>query len=100
MMEIQTGKLPNIAASESCQADHLVFLRRTESGGPRLSGIEADEALTRLTQELPRLHADVNHAQILSLERFVKKGSYVLEYSELPPAVDQIRRLLEKGREE
>ena len=100
MMEVQTGKLPNIAASDSCQADHVIFLQRTESGGPRLSSLEGDDALARLTLELPRFDKDINHSQILSLERLVKKGSYVLEYSELPPAVDQIRRLLEKGREE
>ena len=100
MMEVQTGKLPNIAATNRCQADHVIFLQRTQSGGPRLSRIDRDTALTRLTQELPRLDADVNHSQLLSLERLVKKGAYVLAYSELPSAVDQIRRLLEKGREE
>ena len=100
MMDVQTGKLPYIAATDSCQADHVIFLQRTESGGPSLSTLDGNDALARLTQELPRLDADVNHAQVLSLERLVKKGAYVLEYSELPPAVDQIRRLVEKGREE
>ena len=100
MMEVQTGKLPNIAATDSCQADHVVFLQRVGTGSSKLSNIAGGDALARLTHELPRLDADVNRSQILSLERLVKKESYVLEYSKLPPAVDQIRRLLEKGREE
>ena len=100
MMEVQTGKLSNIAASDSCQDGHVIFLQRVGRGSSKLSSLEGDDALARLTLELPRFDKDVNHSQILSLERLVKKGSYVLEYSELPPAVDQIRRLLEKGREE
>ena len=100
MMEVATAKLPNVATSDRCQADHVVFLQRMERGEPSLSSIEHDGALARLTQELPRLDSEVNRSQILSLERLVKKGAYVLEYSQLTRAVNQILRLLEKGREE
>ncbi len=99
MMEVRTGELPNIASSHSCRADHVIFLQRVGRGSSKLSSIGGDEALARLTQELPRLDAEVNRSQVLSLERLVKKRAYVLEYSDLPPAVDRIRRLLEKGRE-
>ena len=100
MMEVRTGELPNIASSHSCRADHVIFLQRVGRGNSKLSSIGGDEALARLTQELPRLDAEVNRSQVLSLERLVKKRVYVLEYSGLQPAVDRIRRLLEKGREE
>ena len=100
MMEVATAKLPKVATSDRCQADHVVFLQRMESGEPSLSTIEHDDALARLTQELPRLDPEVNRSQILSLDRLAKNGSYVLEYSELTPAVNETLRLLKKGREE
>lgn len=95
LIEIRVDQLNGILTGDTCRAECIVFLERQDNGPAELTPLRTHEALERLVQELPKYSKSVIEEQVESLKRLVEAGIYRLRYSELDPAVEQIRGLLE-----
>ena len=91
---VQRSRWFNAAA---CTATAVVFLERRAGASAAVSPVDPQEALLLLVQELNVIAETANREQVASLETLVQRGAHRLTYSDLPEAVDCVRRLLEPG---
>ena len=91
-IEALTSQLP-VTTEYGCSIDHLVFLRRSDSGPPGIDRFEASEALRRLDRTLLYGPSKVRESQRQAYRRLLDAGIWELRYSELPDAVDLLNQL-------
>lgn len=93
-VEVCTADWPEIQTAVECRIDHVVFLRRKDSGAAKLTTVDAEEALRRIL-ELTALYApEVREEQEASLRNLLEVSAFELHYSDLGAAVEQLENLM------
>jgi len=91
-MEVRTSELP-VATTRGCSIDHLVFLRRSNSGRPGINRFNAGEALRWLERATLYGPDDVQASQRQAYRRLLDAGLWELHYSDLPNALELLGQL-------
>jgi hypothetical protein len=95
VIELATAQLSGMATREIAREARVVFLKRQPgTPSPRLETVGPEEALQLLVRELPLWEAGVSNEQVDSVRRLVTGGAHRLTYSDLSPAVKEVKRLL------
>jgi hypothetical protein len=91
-MEVRTSQLP-VSTTGGCSIDHLVFLRRSATGRPRMNRFSAEGALQWLEGATLYGPADVQRSQRQTYRRLLDAGLWELHYSDLSDAVSMLDQL-------
>ncbi len=95
VIELATTEISGLTTRETARAPRVVFVeRQSNAAAPRLERVGSEEALDLLVRELPRWDARVSREQVDSIRRLVARGAHRLIYSDLAPAVEEVKRLL------
>jgi hypothetical protein len=82
-----------IPTAQSCTADYLIFLRRPNTGHPRLIPIGSDEVFARLLADIPVYEKSVHAAHRRSVEILSRVPAFELQYSHLGEAIGILNQL-------
>jgi hypothetical protein len=91
-IEVQTSELP-ISTAGGSVVDHIVFLRRSNSGRARMNPFEGTEALAWFEQAASYGRASSRAAQREAYRRLLSANLWELYYSDLDEAVSALDRL-------
>ena len=91
--EIRTADVPGLASASRCRASKIVFLERQETGAAELLPVSPEETRRRIALARPVLEHHVWNEQQASLEPLIARGAWLLRYSGLAEAVDQLLKL-------
>jgi hypothetical protein len=88
-MEVPTSELP-VSTACGCSIDHVVFLRRSDSGRARMNRFDEREALEWFERATLYGPAEVQVAQRQAYRRLLDAGIWELHYSDLSEAIEQL----------
>jgi hypothetical protein len=91
-MEVRTSELP-ITTATGCSIDHVVFLRRSNSGPARAGRYNAADALAWFERAVLYGPDEAQAAQREAYKRLLKAGVWELHYSDLSEAVQLLNQL-------
>ena len=96
-IELHTDALPGLQPRRSACVGYIVFLNRSIAGPTQLVPFRRDVARQYLRQTLAG-PPDTLAAHHMALERLLTAEIFELRYTELTPAIDRLRHLVEEGR--
>jgi hypothetical protein len=96
-IEFPIALMPDIAGSQTAQADFIVFLNRHSGGPPALVPYRKDVARYSMQQTLYGL-PETRAMQYATIERLLALDVFELRYTDLDWAIDRLASLVREGR--
>jgi hypothetical protein len=93
-IEVATASQANLITAQDSSIDYVIFLKRQISGAPRLVSFPKQQALRWFESLLCIGESDVRAAQTASLHRLLSADVLQFRYSELAPAVAELKSLI------
>jgi hypothetical protein len=97
-IELVTAKQGDLITAPHTPIEYVIFLRRQETGSPKLAAFSKEKALWWLESSLCFGEAEVRAAQTASLRRLLSVEVLQFRYSQLDPAVAELKSLVNSGR--
>jgi hypothetical protein len=95
-VELKTAQVPGIQTILNCRVDHVVFLERQDCTEPRIAEIPAENALSRLDEEMFLYPEKVAQEHQRSLRNLLPASFYILRYNHLDSAVTALENIVRK----